>query len=86
MRAIQRQRQLNILRAITALSASLNLPASAEGVDTEEELNSIQAAGCSEAQGCVFGAASPVWEFPALEATAPLQDSSPPSDASLDRF
>lgn len=50
---------LNIIRLITGMAKSLNMKAIAEGVETEEQLNSLQALGCDFAQGYLFGKPQP---------------------------
>ncbi|GGD15574.1 GGDEF-domain containing protein [Franconibacter daqui] len=50
---------LNIIRLITGMAKSLNMKAVAEGVETEEQLNSLQALGCDFAQGYLFGKPQP---------------------------
>ena len=46
-----------IIRAISGLGRSLRLATTAEGVETEEQLELVKAEGCTEAQGYLFGAA-----------------------------
>ncbi|TKV09338.1 EAL domain-containing protein [Citrobacter sp. wls619] len=50
---------LNIIRLITGMAKSLNMKAVAEGVETEEQLASLQALGCDFAQGYLFGKPQP---------------------------
>ena len=44
-----------IIRAITGLSSSLLIQITAEGVETEEQFQRLQAEGCSHFQGFLFG-------------------------------
>ena len=44
-----------ILRSITALGRHFGARVVAEGVETEEQLELAQRAGCSQAQGYLFG-------------------------------
>ncbi|MDP9138070.1 MAG: EAL domain-containing protein [Pseudomonadota bacterium] len=45
----------NILRAIVALGRSLNLPLTAEGIETPEQAEFLRSIDCSQAQGYHFG-------------------------------
>ena len=46
---------LAIIRAVVALADSLNIATTAEGVETESELEMIQKLGCTKIQGYFFG-------------------------------
>ncbi|MRS16190.1 EAL domain-containing protein [Enterobacteriaceae bacterium RIT691] len=50
---------LNIIRLITGMAKSLNMKAVAEGVETQEQLESLQALGCDFAQGYLFSKPQP---------------------------
>lgn len=50
---------LNIIKLITGMAKSLNMKAVAEGVETQEQLQSLQALGCDFAQGYLFGKPQP---------------------------
>jgi diguanylate cyclase (GGDEF)-like protein len=50
---------LNIIKLITGMAKSLNMKAVAEGVETQEQLESLQALGCDFAQGYLFGKPQP---------------------------
>ncbi|OPZ00966.1 deubiquitinase [Bradyrhizobium sacchari] len=52
-----------IVRAITGLGKSLGITTTAEGVETIEQLNQIQAEGCNEAQGFLFSRPVPATEI-----------------------
>ena len=43
-----------ILRAITAIGESLHMSTTAEGVETEEQLEKVRSEGCTEMQGYLF--------------------------------
>jgi EAL domain-containing protein (putative c-di-GMP-specific phosphodiesterase class I) len=43
-----------IVRAVTGLAKNLNMVATAEGVETQEQLEQVRALGCSEMQGYLF--------------------------------
>ena len=58
-----------IIRAITAMGASLGMATIAEGVETSEELAQIRAEGCDAVQGYFFSRPVPASELPALIAT-----------------
>jgi diguanylate cyclase (GGDEF)-like protein len=50
---------LNIIRLITGMAKSLNMKAVAEGVETQEQLESLQVLGCDFVQGYLFGKPQP---------------------------
>ncbi|MEH0886168.1 EAL domain-containing protein [Enterobacter sp. UNJFSC 003] len=50
---------LTIIKLITGMAKSLDMKAVAEGVETEEQLKSLQALGCDFAQGYLFGKPEP---------------------------
>jgi diguanylate cyclase (GGDEF)-like protein/PAS domain S-box-containing protein len=49
-----------IIRAILALGHSLQVPVLAEGVETQKQLDILQAEGCDEAQGYLLGRPAPI--------------------------
>ncbi|WP_157084596.1 putative bifunctional diguanylate cyclase/phosphodiesterase [Sphingomonas pituitosa] len=51
-----------IIRAVVALAESLGMATTAEGVETEQEHEMVQALGCTRAQGFYFGRPLPVQE------------------------
>jgi diguanylate cyclase (GGDEF)-like protein len=60
---------LAIIRAVTGLSASLGMITTAEGVETEEQLDRVRIEGCTEVQGFLFSEARPASEVAQLLAT-----------------
>jgi diguanylate cyclase (GGDEF)-like protein len=55
-----------IVRAVTGLGGSLGMAVTAEGVETEEQLQRLMNEGCTEVQGYLFSAARPAKELDAL--------------------
>ena len=53
-----------IVRAIAGLGASLGMRTIAEGVETEEQLASVRAEGCTEVQGYLLGRPTAVCDLP----------------------
>ena len=54
---------LNIVRAIAALAKGLGMAATAEGVETSEQLAAIKTEGCTEMQGYLFSKPVPASEI-----------------------
>ena len=48
-----------IVRAIASLCKSLDMAITAEGVETQEQLENVREVGCDEAQGYFIGAPQP---------------------------
>lgn len=59
----QRLDSAAIVAAITGLARSLDVLTTAEGVETEEQLRTLRAAGCTQAQGFLFGRPRPAREL-----------------------
>lgn len=57
---------LSIVQSIATLGHNLRMTTTAEGVETQAQLDIITRAGCTEAQGYLFGAPMPEAEFRAL--------------------
>jgi diguanylate cyclase (GGDEF)-like protein len=55
-----------IIRAVMRLGSSLGMITTAEGVETEEQLEILRAEGCMQAQGYLFSKARPASEIPAM--------------------
>jgi diguanylate cyclase (GGDEF)-like protein len=57
---------LNIVRAVAALASGMGMTATAEGVETREQLDSITSEGCTEMQGFLFSKPLPAREIERL--------------------
>jgi diguanylate cyclase (GGDEF)-like protein len=57
---------LNIVRAVAALANGLGMTATAEGVETSEQLDRITSEGCTEMQGYLFSRPLPAAEIERL--------------------
>ena len=57
---------LNIVRAVAALASGLGVAATAEGVETQEQLDVIRSEGCIEMQGFLFSKPIPAREIERL--------------------
>ena len=57
---------LNIVRAVAALANGMGMTATAEGVETTEQLDSITIEGCTEMQGFLFSHPLPAHEIERL--------------------
>tara|TARA_R110000751_G_scaffold172928_3_gene279347 strand:+ start:59464 stop:61953 length:2490 start_codon:yes stop_codon:yes gene_type:complete len=55
-----------IIRAVTSLGASLGMTTTAEGVETEEQLEWVRREGCTEVQGFLFSKGVPANEVGAI--------------------
>jgi EAL domain-containing protein (putative c-di-GMP-specific phosphodiesterase class I) len=54
---------LNIVRAVAALAGGLGMTATAEGVETHDQLDRITSEGCTEMQGFLFSRPLPAQEI-----------------------
>jgi len=57
---------LNIVRAVTAMAQGLGMVTTAEGVETDEQLEIVKAEGCTEMQGFLFSRPVPADQVEAL--------------------
>jgi diguanylate cyclase (GGDEF)-like protein len=57
---------LAIIRAVARLGGSLGMVTTAEGVETQEQLEILQAEGCTQAQGYLFSPPRPASEVPLM--------------------
>ncbi len=55
-----------IVRAVATLSSELGMETTAEGVETQEQLDALSLVGCTEVQGYLFSPAVPAPQVPAL--------------------
>jgi len=55
-----------IVHAVAGLAKCLNMISTAEGVETQQQLDTLQAVGCTEMQGYLFSKAKPADEIVAL--------------------
>ena len=62
-----------IVRAIASLSRELGMLTTAEGVETQEQFDSLARIGCTEAQGYLFSPAVPMAKVPELMARIPAR-------------
>ena len=57
---------LNIVRAVAAMAKGLGMRTTAEGVETQEQLDTIRSEGCTEMQGFLFSRPQPAHEIERL--------------------
>lgn len=57
---------IHIVRAVRGLCAGLGMLTTAEGVETEDQLEKLRAEGCTEVQGYLFGAPKPPSFIPGM--------------------
>jgi len=55
-----------IIRAVFEMAGALNVTTTAEGVESEAQLEQLLMAGCTEAQGYLFGRPQPASELLSL--------------------
>jgi EAL domain-containing protein (putative c-di-GMP-specific phosphodiesterase class I) len=54
---------LNIVRAVAALANGIGMATTAEGVETQAQLDAVKSEGCTEMQGFLFSRALPAGEI-----------------------
>jgi diguanylate cyclase (GGDEF)-like protein len=54
---------LNIVRAVAAMARGLGMAATAEGVETQEQMDTVKSEGCTEMQGFFFSRPRPAHEI-----------------------
>jgi EAL domain-containing protein (putative c-di-GMP-specific phosphodiesterase class I) len=57
---------LNIVRAVAAMANGLGMTTTAEGVETQEQMDTVRAEGCTEMQGFLFSRPLPLAELETL--------------------
>jgi EAL domain-containing protein (putative c-di-GMP-specific phosphodiesterase class I) len=62
---------LAIVHAVAGLAKCLNMTSTAEGVETQQQVETLQAVGCTEMQGHLFSQARPVQEIVRLFLATP---------------
>ena len=80
-----RRDSLAIIRAVSAIGASLGMATTAEGVETRDQFDVVKKEGCTEVQGYLFGRPKPAGDIPArlaenrarIEAQAALEPAPP---------
>jgi diguanylate cyclase (GGDEF)-like protein len=65
-------RNIAIIRAVTTIAETLGLETTAEGVETQDEIELIRSLGCSHIQGYAFGKPVPCEEVMATLASSPM--------------
>jgi diguanylate cyclase (GGDEF)-like protein len=63
---VENKGSMSIIRAVTGLGRSLSMKTTAEGVETQEQLDRLREEGCTEVQGYLFSRPRPASELPAL--------------------
>ena len=63
---VKNKESMSIVRAVTGLGHSLSMKTTAEGVETQEQLEKLRDEGCTEVQGYLFSRPRPASELPAL--------------------
>jgi diguanylate cyclase (GGDEF)-like protein len=64
---------LAIVHAVAGLAKSLNMISTAEGVETQQQLDTLQSVGCTEMQGYLFSHARPAADIVRLFLQPPAQ-------------
>jgi EAL domain-containing protein (putative c-di-GMP-specific phosphodiesterase class I) len=66
-----------IVDSIATLARTLGMTTTAEGIETEEQLRLVRAAGCTEGQGYYFGRPMPLSEMTLSTTPAPTPSAGP---------
>ncbi len=62
IRDLTKKESMAILRAVVGLGSSLNIVTTAEGVETQHQLELLRAEGCTDVQGYFFSPPRPAAE------------------------
>ena len=65
------ENSLAIVRAVAGLGTSLGMTTTAEGVETQEQLERLRAEGCTEVQGYLFSPPRPIKDITRMFLTGP---------------
>ena len=63
---VNNKESMSIVSAVTGLGRSLSIKTTAEGVETQGQLDRLRAEGCTEVQGYLFSRPRPASELPML--------------------
>jgi predicted signal transduction protein with EAL and GGDEF domain len=75
---IEKPDSIAIIRAVTGLGHSFGMTTTAEGVETQEQLDQMRAEGCTEAQGYFYGKPIPANEIAQLLSGAEMRPGDEP--------
>lgn len=65
--SVHRRESAAVVRGIVALAREIGIPTTAEGIETQEQLNFVRVCGCTHAQGFLLGKSVRAEEIPQLE-------------------
>ncbi|MFM0062002.1 putative bifunctional diguanylate cyclase/phosphodiesterase [Paraburkholderia aspalathi] len=65
--SVHRRESAAVVRGIVALAREIGMPTTAEGIETQEQLNFVRVCGCTHAQGFLLGKPVRSEEIPHLE-------------------
>jgi EAL domain-containing protein (putative c-di-GMP-specific phosphodiesterase class I) len=65
--SVHRRESAAVVRGIVALAREIGMPTTAEGIETQEQLNFVRLCGCTHAQGFLLGKPVRGEEIPHLE-------------------
>ncbi len=74
---------LNIVRAVTALAKGLGMETTAEGVETQQQLDAVKLEGCTEMQGFLFSRPRPAHEIEQVYFPGPVGEHIPAPELRL---